>query len=74
MGETKKYSMYIRIVSGLLGVSGFASMVFNGLRAEIYEFGLIHLAVIFAGCIFLLVAATGKNPMDIANRRDNVDR
>ncbi len=64
MSEQKNISPFIRIVSGMLGVLGFAAIAFNasqngGLKPDVLLF-----ASFFAGFIFLYVSIFGKYPWD----------
>lgn len=62
MTTQEKISPFIRVVSGVIGVLGFAAIAFNasqegGLKPDVMLF-----ASFFAGFIFLYVALFGKYP------------
>ena len=64
MSEQERISPFIRVVSGVIGILGFAAIAFNasqegGLTPDIGFF-----ASCFAGFIFLFVSFFGKYPWD----------
>jgi len=70
MSEKKKFSMYIRIVCGLLGLLGIAATIYNSLKAENFTFESKLVAIVFACSIFILVAITGSNPFETAKEAE----
>ncbi|MDX1509125.1 MAG: hypothetical protein R3358_12640 [Woeseiaceae bacterium] len=66
MSKQKRISPFIRVVSGVLGILGFAAIAFNALQDDGLEPDLALLASFFAGFIFLFVAFFGKYPWDRA--------
>jgi len=68
MSEKKKYSMFVRMVCGLLGLLGIAATAFNTLTAEEITFEIKLLAIAFACFIFIYVAITGKNPLETTKK------
>lgn len=63
MSSGKKYSIFIRIISGLLGLASVWAMIYNFLNTEefVFEYRLISIA--FVTCIFLFVAVVGTSPL-----------
>ena len=57
-------SPYIRIVSGVIGVLGFAAIAFNASQDDGLYPGIVLFASFFAGFVFLYVAFFGKYPWD----------
>ena len=70
MSEKKKYSIFIRIICGIIGSLGIAATIFNSLKAENFTFELKLLAIAFACFIFLYVGITGTNPLETV-KKDN---
>ena len=70
MSEKKKYSMFIRIVSGLIGALGIAATIFNAIRAENFSFEFKLVAMAFAFFIFIYVAVIGRNPLESTKKTD----
>ena len=70
MSERETISPFIRVVSGVIGILGFAAMAFNALQNGGLKPDFILVASFFAGFIFLFVAFFGKYPWD----RDRTDR
>lgn len=68
MNEKKKYSMFIRIVCGLIGVLGIAATIFNAIKAENFSFEFKLIAMAFAFFIFIYVAVTGTNPLETTKK------
>ena len=64
MSEKKKYSVFIRMVCGLLGSLGIVATIFQSLKADRFTFELKLIAVAFACFIFLYVAIKGTNPLE----------
>lgn len=64
MSETKKYSIFIRLICGILGVLGIATLIFNFNNTGEIELSLLSLASAFALFIFLFVAIKGTNPLE----------
>ena len=70
MDEKKQYSFSIRLICGVLGVLGIATIIFNYYRTGEFELGFLSLASMFALFIFLFVAIKGTNPLE-SNKRKN---
>jgi heme A synthase len=64
LSSTKKYSIFIRVVCGILGVLGGVAVIFNALNAEQFVFEFRLLAIAFGLFIFIYVAIVGSNPLD----------
>ena len=64
MGDRKKYSVFIRLICGILGVLGIATLIFNFNNKGEFEISLLSLASAFALFIFLFVAIKGTNPLE----------
>jgi len=62
MSEQQRISPFVRVVSGVIGVLGFAAIAFNASQKGGLEFDVLLLAKFFAGFIFLFVAFFGKYP------------
>ena len=67
MSSVKKYSLFTRVICGVLGLSTVGAMIFNALNTEqfIFEFRLV--AIAFAAFIFIFTAITGTNPLKRIN-------
>ncbi len=63
MSSVKKYSMFIRIICGVLGVSTIAATIFNALNSDQFVFEFRIVAIAFAAFIFIFAAITGTNPL-----------
>lgn len=64
MSEQERISPFIRVVSGVIGILGFAAIAFNASQDGGLKPDLAMLASFFAGFIFLYVAFFGKYPWD----------
>ena len=64
MNEAKKYSVFIRLICGILGILGIAMLIFNFNSTGKVEFSFLSLASAFALFIFLFVAIKGTNPLE----------
>ena len=64
MSASKKYSVFIRLICGLLGALGIATLIFNFMRTGEIEISILSLASAFALFIFLFVAIKGTNPLE----------
>ena len=64
MSETKKYSVFIRLICGILSVLGVATLIFNFNNMGKIEISIMSLASAFALFIFLFVAIKGSNPLE----------
>ncbi len=60
----EKISPFIRAVSGVIGVLGFAAIAFNALQDGGLSLNLISAASFLAGYVFLYVSFFGKYPWD----------
>ncbi|KGJ90217.1 hypothetical protein [Colwellia psychrerythraea] len=67
MSSVKKYSLFIRVICGVLGVSTIGVMIFNALNSEQFVFEFKVVAIAFAVCIFIFTAITGTNPLASIN-------
>jgi hypothetical protein len=59
-----RISTAIRVVSGMLGILGFAAIAFNAFHKGDLKLDLLLFASFFAGFVFLYVAFFGKYPWD----------
>ncbi len=64
MSQQEKISPFIRAVSGVIGILGFAAIAFNAAQAGGIKPDFMLFASFFAGFIFLFVAFFGKYPWD----------
>lgn len=64
LSKQEKISPSIRVVSGLIGVLGFAAIAFNASQNGGLKPDVMLLASCFAGFIFLYVSFFGKYPWD----------
>ena len=64
LNKQERISPFIRVVSGILGILGFAAIAFNAMQDSGLKPGLVLFASFFAGFIFLFVAFFGKYPWD----------
>lgn len=60
----KRISPFVRALSGVLGVLGFAAIAFNASQNGGIELDFALFASFFAGYLFLFVALFGKYPWD----------
>ena len=67
MSSVKKYSIFIRIICGVLGVSTIAAMILNAINSEQFVFEFKVVAIAFAAFIFIFTAITGTNPLKSIN-------
>lgn len=73
MDSREGISPTIRIVSGVLGVLGFAAIAFNALNEGGIKPSFILFTSFFAGFIFLFVAFFGKYPWERGNNNGTQD-
>ena len=64
MSRRERISPIIRIVSGVIGILGFAAIAFNASRDGGIKLDFMLFASFFAGFIFLYVAFFGTYPWD----------
>ena len=64
MSKQEKISPFVRVISGLIGITGFAAIAFNSLREGGLQLDVMLFASFFAGFIFLYVSFFGKYPWD----------
>ena len=64
MSKQERISPFIRAVSGVIGVLGFAAVAFNATQDGGLKPDLMLFASFFAGFIFLYVSIFGKYPWD----------
>jgi hypothetical protein len=67
LSKNKKISPIVRVVSGVIGLLGFAAIAFNASQAGGLELNFMLFASFFAGFIFLYVSFFGKYPWDKSN-------
>ena len=70
MNTQDKISPFVRVVSGLLGVLGFAAIAFNASNNDGIKPDFLLFASFFVGFIFLYVVFYAKYPWD-RTHRDN---
>ena len=68
MSEQEKISPFIRVVSGAIGILGFAAIPFNAMQSGGLKPDVMLFASFFAGFIFLFVALFGKYPWENSER------
>jgi hypothetical protein len=73
MTRRERISPVIRVVSGVIGILGFAAVAFNALQNGGIKPDVMLFASFFAGFIFLYVAFFGTYPWD-RKRADDVER
>lgn len=73
MKEEKKISPLVRIVSGVIGLLGFAAIAFNAAQKGGLEPDLVLVASFFAGFIFLYVSFFGRYPWDRSRNAESDD-
>jgi hypothetical protein len=59
MSETKNYSVFIRLICGVLGVLGIAALIFNFQNTGKIEISLLSLASAFALFFFFVCSDQG---------------
>lgn len=64
MSKQEIISPFIRVVSGVIGILGFAAIAFNASREGGLKPDVMLFASFFAGFIFLYVSFFGKYPWD----------
>ena len=67
---TKKYTIFIRIMTGILGLAGIAAIIFKSLKMEEFSLELQFIAGAFGCLVFLYYAATGTNPLDTKKKEE----
>ena len=67
MESVKKYSISIRIICDVLGVSAIFATIFNVYNSVEFVFDFNLIAIAFAAFIFIYVAITGANPLKNIN-------
>ena len=72
MSNPERISPFVRIVSGVIGILGFAAIAFNASQDGGLKPSVVLFASFFAGFIFLYVSFFGKYPWDKtkANKSD----
>lgn len=71
MSEQEKISPFIRVVSGVIGILGFAAIAFNASQAGGLRPDVVLFASFFAGFVFLYVSFFGKYPWDRSKPDDS---
>lgn len=69
LNKKERVSPFIRVVSGVIGLLGFAAIAFNGFQASGLRLNFMLFASFFAGFVFLYVSFFGKYPWDRRNAR-----
>ena len=64
MNKQEQIWPFIRVVSGVIGVLGFAAIAFNAMQDGSLNIDAMLFAGFFAGFVFLYVAFFGKYPWD----------
>jgi len=64
LNKREKMSPLIRVISGVIGVLGFAAIAFNASQDGGLQPGVMLFASFFAGFIFLYAAFLGTYPWD----------
>lgn len=64
MSEHERISPFVRVVSGVIAVLGFAAIALNAAKDGSLNPDIVLLASFFAGIVFLYVALFGKYPWD----------
>jgi len=67
LSSVKKYSIFIRIICGVLGVSTIVAMIINAINSEQFVFEFKVVAIAFAAFIFIYTAITGTSPLASIN-------
>jgi hypothetical protein len=70
MSEQERISPTVRVVSGVIGILGFAAIAFNASQDGGIKLDFMLFASFFAGFVFLFVAFFGKYPWDMKNTDD----
>ncbi len=70
MNKQARISPFIRVVSGVIGVLGFAAIAFNASQDGGLQLDAMLFASFFAGFIFLYVSFFGKYPWDRSKRTE----
>ena len=68
MKKHERISPFIRAVSGVIGILGFAAIAFNAMQDGGFKSDIILFASFFAGFIFLFVDVFGSYPWDRSER------
>ena len=64
MSDQKRYSKWVRIVCGTLGLLGLAAIAFNYFHTGKFSFGFLLFAQLFAIFLFIYVAIWGVSPIE----------
>lgn len=70
MSEQERISPTVRVVSGVIGILGFAAIAFNASQDGGIKLDFMLFASFFAGFVFLFVAFFRKYPWDMKNTDD----
>ena len=62
LSKQERISPFIRVVSGVIGIPGFAAIAFNAWQDGGLEPDVMLFASFFAGFVFLYVAFFAKHP------------
>ena len=71
MSEQEYISPFIRHVSGVIGILGFAAIAFNAAQDGGLKPGFVLFASFFAGFIFLYVSFLGRYPRGGKDSEEN---
>lgn len=64
MSKQERISPFIRIISGVIGLLGFAAIAFNAVQDGGFKPNVMLIASFFAGFVFLYVSFFGTYPWD----------
>jgi len=70
MSERERISPLVRVISGVVGILGFAAIAFNASQSGGLQLDFMLFASFFAGFIFLYVSFFGKYPWDVSKADD----
>ncbi len=70
MSKQEIISPFVRAISGVLGVLGFAAIAFNASQDGGFKLDFMLFASFFAGFIFLYVSFFGQYPWDRSGADD----
>lgn len=68
MSNRERISPFVRAVSGVIGILGFAAIAFNAWQGGGLKPDVMLFASFFAGFVFIYVAFFGKYPWDRTER------
>jgi hypothetical protein len=71
VSKQEKISPFIRVVSGVIGILGFAAIAFNAIQDGGLQLNIMLFASFFAGFVFLFVSFFGRYPWDTSRAGDS---